>query len=423
MKTTENEHVSAKHLALFFTPARAGGGVGRSMIDLATALAAQGYRVDVIFSRAAGPYLTQVPAPVRTIVLQALPGGLMYLRRRLTSDLGIAAFPASLLLRGAFRYLPALVQYLQHERPAVLISGKTSSNLAALWAHRLAGGASRLVVCEHTNLSQEVHDRVRKGHWHWYFTPRVVGWLYPWADAIVAVSDGVADDLSSRAGIPRQRVVTIYNPTVTPALLQHAQQPLVHPWFQAGAPPVVLGAGRLVAQKDFVTLLKAFARVRAVRDVRLVILGEGNKRAELASIARTLGVAADVAMPGYVDNPFPYMAQAAVFVLSSTHEGLPGVLIQALACGCPVVSTDCPSGPREILQDGRYGRLVTVGDEASLAQAIHSTLDESPNRELLRGRAAQFSARRAADRYLDICVGGRGAVSVRAEEISPTVLV
>jgi glycosyltransferase involved in cell wall biosynthesis len=393
------------------------------MIDLATALAAQGYRVDVIFSRPVGPYLTQVPAPVKTIVLQAAPGGVMYLRQLLARDLGSAALPAALLLGGVFRYLLSLVQYLQQEHPAVLISGKTSSNLAALWARRLAGAASRLIVCEHTNLSQEVNDRVKKGHWHWRLVPRVVGRMYPWADAIVAVSDGVADDLSYRAAIPRERVVTIYNPTITPAVLQQAQQPLAHPWFRAGAPPVVLGGGRLVAQKDFVTLLKAFARVRAVRDVRLVILGEGNKRAELETVARKLGVAAEVEMPGYVDNPFPYMVRAAAFALSSTHEGLPGVLIQALACGCPVVSTDCPSGPREILQDGRYGRLVAVGDDAALAQALLLTLDESPDRDKLRTRAAQFSAKRAADRYLDICVGGKRAASVRDESTSLTMCV
>jgi glycosyltransferase involved in cell wall biosynthesis len=153
-------------------------------------------------------------------------------------------------------------------------------------------------------------------------------------------------------------------------------------------------------QKDFPTLLKAFARVRAVREARLVILGEGKKRIELETLAQELGVAAEVDLPGWVDNPFAWMARAAVFVLSSAYEGLPGVLIQALACGCPVVSTDCPSGPAEILAGGTYGPLVPVGDDQALANAIFAVLSAPPDRDRLRARAAMFSMDRAVDQYL-----------------------
>jgi glycosyltransferase involved in cell wall biosynthesis len=235
---------------------------------------------------------------------------------------------------------------------------------------------------------------------------------YLTADAIVTVSHGVADDLALHAGIPRERITTIYNPVVTPDLLDKAQAPLDHPWFTPGAPPVVLGVGRLHAQKDFPTLLKAFARVRAKQEARLMILGEGKnarkntvQRTALTALAAQLGVAADVALPGFVDNPFAYMARAAVFALSSAWEGLPGVLIQAMACGCPVVSTDCPSGPAEILENGEYGSLVPVGDDLSLANAILSTLNAPPARDRLQARAAMFSVDRTADRYLEVLLG------------------
>ena len=153
---------------------------------------------------------------------------------------------------------------------------------------------------------------------------------------------------------------------------------------------------------DFPTLLQAFAQVRAQRQARLLLLGEGEMRRKLEALARELGVDQDVSLPGFASNPFAYMARAAVFVLSSVHEGLPGVLIQALACGCPVVSTNCPGGAAEILEDGRYGRLVPVGDPAAMAQAIISTLDAPPDRELLQKRASLFSVDRAVEQYLDV---------------------
>jgi glycosyltransferase involved in cell wall biosynthesis len=212
----------------------------------------------------------------------------------------------------------------------------------------------------------------------------------------------VAEDLALTASLPRERITTIYNPVVTPALAGQAQAPLTHPWFAPGSPPVLLAVGRLHYQKDFPTLLRAFARVRAVRAVRLLILGEGDQGAALRASAQELGITTDVELPGFVLNPFAYMARAAVFVLSSAYEGLPGVLIQALACGCPVVSTDCPSGPAEILEGGVYGPLVPVGDDVALAKAILSTLNTRPNPDWLRTRAAEFSVDRAVDRYLEV---------------------
>jgi glycosyltransferase involved in cell wall biosynthesis len=232
--------------------------------------------------------------------------------------------------------------------------------------------------------------------------------FYPWADAVIAVSEDVARDLSKVTGMPRERIVTIPNPVVTLELKEKARAPLDHPWYRPGQPPVVLGVGRLVSAKDFPTLLRAFARLRATRPVRLMILGEGKGRAGLAALAEQLGIVGDVQFPGYVDNPFSYMARSAVFVLSSAWEGLPGVLIEAMACGCPIVSTDCP-GAAEILGGGVHGPLVPVGDDAALAMAVASVLDSSPKREQLRARAGRFGVDRATERYLDVLFGVTGA--------------
>ena len=225
------------------------------------------------------------------------------------------------------------------------------------------------------------------------------------ANAIVAVSDGVAENMSATMQFPRERITTIYNPVVTPDVPTLARAPLAHPWFDAGTPPVILAVGRLVDQKDFETLFHAFARIRKQRTARLLILGEGKLRPQLETLAVSLGLAADIALPGFVVNPFAYMRCAAVLVLSSRWEGLPSVLIEALACGCPVVSTDCIAGPSEILQDGEYGTLVPMGDDAALASAIIATLNNPPARRRLVDRGIQFTADYSAERYAGLLRG------------------
>jgi glycosyltransferase involved in cell wall biosynthesis len=194
------------------------------------------------------------------------------------------------------------------------------------------------------------------------------------------------------------------NPVVTPDLASKAAEPLDHPWFRPGEPPVVLGVGRLSKQKDFATLIRAFDRVRRARGARLMILGEGPERAGLQALADELALSQDVALPGFASNPFAYMARAGVFVLSSAWEGMPGALIQAAACGAPVVATDCESGPREVLQDGRYGRLVPVGNPAALADAILSTLDQ-PRTAVPAEAIERFTRNAAVSGYLEVLRG------------------
>ena len=230
----------------------------------------------------------------------------------------------------------------------------------------------RLVVTEHNNPvlaaknASTIRDRLM---------PRLARRFYPSADVIVGVSAGVVEALQSRLGsMSADLLRVIYNPVVTDELLERAVLSPEHPWF-AEDTPIIVAAGRLKPQKDFSTLVRAFAKVRTSRAVRLIILGEGPERMMLESLTEELGVTDDVALPGFVDNPLAYYSRAAVFVLSSRWEGLPTVLIEALACGAPVIATDCPSGPREILADGRYGLLLPPGDVEEMCAAIETALE------------------------------------------------
>src|SRR5574337_2005871 len=368
-----------RHLALFIL-GLSGGGAQRRMMTLAHAFAARGHKVDLVVVRSLGSPRQELSPLVRLVALNPWWMALPWVKKG----------PWTLAS------LPALARYLRRERPAVLLSCCHLVNVIAPWARALTRVRTKLVIRIGTHLSRPAVN-IQKRFELWQARH-----FYPWADAIISISNGVADDVARVTGLPRERIAMIYNPVVTPELQEKMRAPLNHPWFAPGNPPVLLAVGRLVAQKDFPTLLKAFARVRAVRKTRLIILGEGKKRAELEMLARKLGVAADVDLPGFVLNPFPYMMRASVFVLSSAWEGLPGVLIEAMACGCPVVSTNCLSGPAEILDGGAYGPLVPVGDDAALAKAIFSVLETPPDQERLRAQAALFSVDRATDQYLQV---------------------
>jgi glycosyltransferase involved in cell wall biosynthesis len=235
--------------------------------------------------------------------------------------------------------------------------------------------------------------------------PRLMKRLFPLADEIIAPSDGVADDIAAIARMRRARISMIYNPVFGPSLLAQAAAEIGHPWLTKGDVPTIVAAGKLKRQKDFPTLLRAFAHIRRALPSRLIILGEGSERASLVKLAEELGLAGDVALPGQVRNPYVYYRRAAVFVLSSKWEGLPTVLIEAMACGCPVVSTACPNGPSEILDNGRFGPLVPVGDDRELAKAVLDTLTNPLPKESLIERARCFSIEEAALRYERLMTG------------------
>jgi len=377
------------------------------MLHLARAFTAQGRRVDLLLFRPEGAYMNSVPETVRVIELAAGSslGGRLLAARADPAGIGALLKPVLLPLKvhANIRHISALKRHLETQRPDVVLSALTYTNLAALWAKQLISTKIPVIVSERIALSahQRGEGGQRRGQWRKRFMLPMVKRSYRFADGIVAVSDSVANDLADNAHIDRNSIATIYNPVVDETLSELAAQALHHPWFEPGQPPVILGVGRLIAQKDFKTLLHAFALLRADKDIRLVILGEGQQRAELAALARELGVAADVDMPGFVDNPYQYMAQASVFALTSLYEGLPGVLIQALACGCPVVSTDCPGGSAEILEYGKFGRLIPVQDQKACADALHSVLNETTDKEQLKKRASVFSVELASRRYLD----------------------
>ncbi len=338
------------------------------MLILAQGFIQRGMKVDLLVSRAVGSYVDEVPSGVRMIDLGA---------RRVISS------------------LPRLVRYLRSERPAVLLATMSHANVTALVARRLARTSTRVVVREANTPSVSA----RSGGVTNRVMPALVRLCYPGADGIVAVSEGVAEDLKKVTGLPRSRIEVLANPIITADLAGQAAEPLDDPWFTPGAPPVILGVGALRKQKDFPTLIRAFRELRSRREARLLILGEGTERLGLESLVQELGVAADVRLHGWVPNPYTYMAKAAVFVLSSAWEGMPGVLIQALACGAKVVATDCESGPREVLAAGEYGQLVPTVNPKALAAAIAITLD-GPRRPVPDAVLAPYTQDGAVDRYL-----------------------
>ncbi len=403
MDTDVNDK-KAQRIAVLL-PSLAGGGAERSMLHLIQSFVQRGRAIDLLVFKAKGAFVHSVPDSVRMVELKPTAGLRGRLLAALADPTGVRTILRPVLLPikadASLRHLVALRQYLESTRPDVLLSALTYTNLVALWAKQLTGNITPVVVSERITLSVHVKSEERSRKWRWRFVLPAISRVYRAADGIVTVSESVSSDLIEHANISHTAIKTIYNPVVDNELPALAERSPEHRWLEESASPLILGAGRLIPQKDFQTLLRAFAALRAKRRARLIILGEGKKRSELQSLAEQLGIANDVDMPGFVSNPYQYMANASVFVLTSLNEGLPGVLIQAMACGCPVISTNCPGGSAEILDHGKYGRLVPVRDPEALAEAMNSVLDESPDRELLRARASLFSVERATQEYLD----------------------
>lgn len=347
-----------------------GGGAERVALNLARGMVEAGRQVDLVLVRAQGAYLHQIPTGVRVIDLDK---------------------------SSVFKAVPALVRYLRRERPRALLSNLTHVNIAALIAKAIAGGGARVVVTEHSQISDKA-ARQRRPRGRLLY--RSVPLFYRLADAVVAVSQGTANDVTRFAGLQSRPVRCIYNPVYSDALANAADAPVDHPWLQPGGPPVVLGAGRLHPQKGFDVLMRAFAAARRTTPCKLIIMGEGEERSRLEGLARELAITDDVALVGFVDNPYAMMSRASAFAMSSRSEGFSLVLLEALACGAPVVATDCASGPSEILDQGRYGVLVPVDDVEALAEGIVDTLKRKAGTGV--ERAKSFSTEAATLAYLDI---------------------
>jgi glycosyltransferase involved in cell wall biosynthesis len=331
----------------------------------------QGVEVDLVAGRAGGGMAVALESEIRVFDLQ--------------SDRIMAS-------------VPRLVAYLRARNPEAIVAGMTHCTAAAVLARTIARQSTKIIATEHNTMSRIVANTSGlKYRW----MPLWSRWALKSSDAIVAVSAGVADDVSAQTGIPRDRFRVIYNPVITPALQSGAGASLDHPWFQPGQPPVILSVGRLDKQKDYPTLVRAFYRVRLQRTARLVILGEGPDRSRIEQAIAGLGLTTDVSLPGSDPNPYRFMRSAAVFAFSSQWEGFGVALLEALALDVPVVSTNCPHGPAEILGHGKYGALVPPGDPEAMSQAILAALD-NPIRADTSAHLNQFKVENVALNYLSL---------------------
>lgn len=347
------------------------GGVERVVYNLLQGLSAHDIEVDLLAVVGKHGQLPPIPWPnIRVVDLKA---------------------------RHSQTALFALARYLRRERPAVLMAAKDRAVRTAVLARWLAGVDTRLVGQLHMNVTGYLADKTPLQRW---LRTAPMRWLFPYLDLIIGVSEGVVEDTMKITGLPRERMAALPNPVITPEVYARAEEPTGHPWLDQPGPPVILGAGRLTPEKDFATLLRAFQIVRGRRDCRLVIIGEGPRRQSLEALAAGLGLEDSVSLPGHTGNPYAYMKRAALLAFSSTAEGSGNVLIEAMALGTPVVSTDCPHGPRETLAGGRYGALVPVGDHQALAEAILATLERPLPAKILQKAVADFSLAASTSRYL-----------------------
>ncbi len=346
------------------------GGVERMMTLLARGMADRGHAVDLLVVKGAGGHFQKLHPQVRVLQVGA---------------------------NHTWMALPFLVRYLRRVRPRALLVAKDRANRTAIRARRWAGVDVPLVVRLGTHLRRSLQGKPRLVFW---WRARLMRQAYGHADRVVAVSDGVAADTQDITGLPAGKITVIRNPTVFPEITERAEEPAEHPWFTASPVPLVVGIGRLTGQKDFATLIHAFAHLQVQRPSRLVIFGEGADRPALEALVEQLGLSHCVALPGFTNNPYAHLARADLFVLSSAWEGSPNVLVEAMAVGTPVVSTDCDSGPREILAGGAYGPLVEVGDAEALATAMERTLQNPLPANELQGAVSEYHLDRSVEGYL-----------------------
>lgn len=332
----------------------AGGGVSRMLVNLANGFAAQQQTVIFFVENQHHVYLSSLAETVELIILNSSTHK---------------------------NLLKSLVIKLEHLQPEVMLSGMLADHQLALDARRKSQFKPRLFFRSGTNYLEEVFTSGLISGWK---KKRQITKLYRSADSTICVSRGVAEGLSKLCSIPLKSIHVLKNPTVTPELMEKSQMPIDHPWFGSDELPVILGVGSLSRRKNFELLIRAFALVRKEVACRLVIIGDGKRKDRLIELAQSLSVVEYVQLLGFIDNPYPYMKAASLFVLSSNREGSPNVLVEAMATGTPVVSTDCPSGPQEILKQGEYGDIVPMNDEAIMAKAIVANFKQPKSKTVLQ---------------------------------------
>jgi len=360
-----------KYLAIF-CPYFDNGGVEHMLVNLSRGIASLGHKADFIVGHSNRPYLGSLPQEINVVELGSTRKS---------------------------EIIEKTVSYLRQYRPSTILSAKEPSNQLLLRAKQISGVPFKIFLRSVTNISKQLENRnfvkrmlISKGLKHTYHK----------ADGIIAVSGGVAEDISKITNLPRDDISVIPNPVITPDIMDLAKRPIDHDWFFSDQPPVIIGVGRLGRPKNFSLLVKAFEEVRKSIPCRLVILGNGRRRERLLRLAKRLNVDNDFWLPGFIENPYPYIVNSRIFVLSSLWEGSPNALTESLALGIPVVSTDCPSGPREILQDGKYGQLVPPNDVTAMAQAIIKTLDVPPASDFLKNAVKDYTMENSARQYLQV---------------------
>lgn len=354
-----------------------GGGAERSLVNLGIGLTELGHEVEFVLFQKEGPYLSLVPPSAKIVDLQ---------------------------IHHARESLPKLIRYFRANRPDAIFSILDHVNVVAVMGQMISRVPTRVCVSIRSTLSRESAAMGRKKKIEMWLASK----LYPKAHKVIAVSEGVANDTAQFLRISPDHIEVLYNPVITPDFLETFRQLPDHPWLLKKELPVVIGVGRLTLAKDFDVLIEAFSEVIKVIPSRLIIFGEGEDRAKLEALIKSKGIEGSISLPGFTLNPYAAMSACDVFVLSSQFEGLPGALIQAMACGAILVSTDCKSGPREILEDGKWGRLVPVGNVGKLSEAIVAALEDAiagRSKEIPQEVISKYGYIEATKKCLEIMFG------------------
>ncbi|WP_020558611.1 glycosyltransferase [Thiofilum flexile] len=360
------------HIAIFL-PSLMGGGAERMMINLANEFAHQGFRIDLIVAQLEGPYLTEISDDICLINLKSTR---------------------------VIKSIVPLISYIRKESPDIILSAMNYANVVVIISKILSFSKTKVIVSERSVLSQvlsKLHP-IKS-----IFFKILIKTTYPFAKKNICISNTVRHDLLNTIKINENKLVTIYNPVIDKGFFEKKQAYIYHPWLSDENIRVILGVGRLFSVKGFDTLIKSFKITHNTnKNTRLIILGEGPLRSDLEKLIQHLEIEDFVFMPGFVQNPYPYMDKADIFVLSSHYEGFGNVLVEAMACGTPVISTNCPGGPAEILENGKWGTLVPVDNPHIMANAILEVLSNYNFflKKSSQERALQFNTKTVADLYM-----------------------
>ncbi len=360
------------HIAIFI-PSLMGGGAERMMVNLANDFSNQGYSVDLIVSVLQGPYINRLSSAVNIVNLKS---------------------------NRALKSLIPLAKYLKNKKPDVILSALTYVNIVTLIAKIISFSKTKVFVSERSVFSSSCSS-LNLPAINIFLYKKIIKITYSMAEKIICISDAVKNDFIKEINIKNNKLITIYNPAFDSDVLKKSHERISHPWLCNTQLFLVVGVGRLNQVKDFATLIKSFKKVlENKKNLRLIILGEGNLRNNLELLVKDLGIENFVSMPGFVNNPYAYMRSANVFVLSSLYEGFGNVIVEAMACNTPVISTNCPGGPAEILENGKWGKLVPVGDIDTMALAISEILTNPNKTYNSYERALHFTSENIANHYL-----------------------